>query len=146
MEKRMFLAVALSFLVIGLYPVALEKMYPGYAKRAEMSRAARTQAHKAAEPDAAPQTMGDAQSDAGVFLPSQDIRMDNGNVGLTFNQKGGALREVDFPSFTDPQTKAPLRIFSLNELTGAPFSTGVWSRSGSASPESAWTVEDKTSG
>ncbi|HTL70589.1 MAG TPA: membrane protein insertase YidC [Candidatus Eisenbacteria bacterium] len=145
MEKRMFVAVALSFLVIGLYPVVLEKMYPGYARRAEMSRAARSaQVRKVSEPETATPTMGDAQSDAGTFLPSQDIRMDNGKVSLTFNQKGGAIREIDFPRFTDPQTRAPLRIFSLNELSGAPFSTGIWSRGGPVSPESAWKVEDKT--
>ena len=41
MEKRTLMALALSFLVLGFYPVILQKFYPEYYKNAAASRNAK---------------------------------------------------------------------------------------------------------
>ena len=37
MEKRTLLALALSFLVLGFYPVILQKFYPSYNKKSPVA-------------------------------------------------------------------------------------------------------------
>jgi len=107
MERRTLLALALSFLVLGFYPVLLQKFYPNYYKN--VSRVHATQAAQKA-------VVADRTLRSSDELPaSKDAVFKNEKLRLVFNEKGGVLRGISFFDFTDSETGAALNLALYKE-------------------------------
>src|SRR2546430_2257288 len=105
MEKRTIVALALSFLVLGFYPVLLQKMYPEYYKnKAAMKAGSPAAARKNASPSSLP---------AADVLPMEgaDKTLANGRVELALSPSGGVLHRVTFPGFHTGESQDPLELF-----------------------------------
>ncbi len=114
MEKRVVIALALSFAVLGLYPLMLEKFYPSYYKNKTVS--AKAPARPAASSsDGGVQTLQSADA----FMPADDAAFGNDKLRLVFNAQNGGIREVSFGDFTDSETKRALEFFSLKTSEAA---------------------------
>ncbi len=114
MEKRTLIALALSFLVLGFYPVVLQKFYPDYYKKSSHSTvASRALPAKAPMPD---KTF--LKSDS--LLPDDDLLFKGQKLNLIFNRKDGGIREIAFPAFKDSETKFPLKLLSLKSSGVSP--------------------------
>lgn len=120
MDKRTLLAIAISLIVLGFYPVILKKFYPDYGK-APVSATAPA-AEKGADPLSAPAGVSSAAVlDAQMLVPEKDLVFENKQLKLLFNSKGGLVREIRFPDFIDSETKEPLKLLSLANSVAAPF-------------------------
>jgi YidC/Oxa1 family membrane protein insertase len=110
MEKRTLLALALSFVVLGFYPVILQKFYPDYYKKSPEKTASSPAAPGGQ--NAAP--VGVAKLvNAGSFTPEEDLQLRDASMALTFNKKDGGIREIAFPRFTNSETSRPIQFISL---------------------------------
>ncbi|MGH7197284.1 MAG: membrane protein insertase YidC [Candidatus Omnitrophota bacterium] len=111
MEKRVLLAIVLSFAVLGFYPVLLSKFYPGYNKPS---------ARVAAPPAASSGPVKPAlPADSGnVLSEDKDTAFQTNKLDLLFNAEGGAIREVAFPAYVDSETGKPLKFLSLDRPGG----------------------------
>ena len=118
MEKRTLIALALSFMVLGFYPLVLQKFYPDYYnKKAAHSSAGQTGAVTATT--AANNTAGRVSEKlvkAGDFSPEEDLALKNPALALVFNKKDGGMREVGFPRFIDSETSRPIQLVSLKSI------------------------------
>lgn len=123
MEKRTLVALAISFAVLGFYPLALQKFYPDYYKKSARSE-------KAAATTVSSSAIGASQEKivlkntpsqaAGSFVSGDDIAFNNGKLDIKFNSKGAGIRQVDFLSYLNQETKRPLRFFSLQNAEESP--------------------------
>ena len=123
MEKRTLVALAISFAVLAFYPLALQKFYPDYYKKnAQTQKAAPAGASTRASGDMKERTILKNVPDhaAGSFIAGDDILFNNGKLDMMFNSKGAGIRQVDFLSFLNQETKRPLRFFSLQNVEGSP--------------------------
>lgn len=115
MEKRTLIALALSFLVLGFYPVVLQKFYPDYYKKSALS------------PTAKKTVLVKASSVEKTFLKSDSLQPDddrvfkNQKLNLVFNKKDGGIREIAFAAFADSETKLPLKLLSLKSSGASPM-------------------------
>ncbi len=119
MEKRTLVALAVSFLVLGFYPVILQKIYPDYYK----NQKAQLQAVKSSETiraQSSPPVSALPLKEAGSFQKEQDLNFRNERIELLFNQAGGAIRGISFPKFIDSETKKPLQLISVDSQAAAP--------------------------
>ena len=107
MEKRTLLALALSFLVLGFYPVILQKFYPDYYKKTS-ALAKKTAPTSAQRADTVEKLVN-----AGSFLLEQDLGFQSTSSALVFNKQDGGVREISFPRFPDSETSRPIRFVSL---------------------------------
>ena len=114
MEKRTLIALALSFLVLGFYPVVLQKFYPDYYKKSAQTQNV-VKTAPAATPEASKTFL---KSDS--LLPGDDLKYKNQKLNLVFNKKDGGIREIAFPSFPHSETKAPLKLLSLTSSGVSP--------------------------
>ena len=110
MERRTLIALALSFLVLGFYPLVLQKFYPDYYKQNAAAHS-KSQGVKSLAPAAGAPTF----LKTGVFTPAEDVVFKSQKLGLVFNKKDGGIREIAFPAFVDSETKAPLKLLSLKD-------------------------------
>ncbi len=108
MEKRTLLALALSFLVLGFYPVVLEKFYPGYNKSGKAVPT--TPSSEMAPKPASVQKL----IKGGALTADDDLILRNESLALVFNKKDGGIREVAFPLFISSETSRPIQFVSLN--------------------------------
>ena len=113
MEKRTLIALALSFLVLGFYPVILQKFYPDYYKE---NKAVTLKAKQAA---AAKKNGTLPVSAFGAVAPEKDIFFKNDKLKISFNEKGGAIREAEFSQYRG-EKEAALHLFSLTDISAAP--------------------------
>lgn len=135
MEKRLLLALAFSFLVIGLYPVVLEKFYPDYFKKLHKQEMAQktgapaaqnpnpkeNPANPASQKTAAPK-VSESTSLERIILSKNDGSIANDKLKLLTNKEGGIIREISFPMFVDQSTQKPIAFISLNTAKyGAAF-------------------------
>src|SRR6185503_19546465 len=97
MEKRTLIALALSFLVLGFYPVVLEKFYPGYYKKASAPAPAAKTAPRAGTP-------AEKLVKPGAASPEEDLSFQSQSLQLVFNKKDGGIREISFPRHPDSET------------------------------------------
>jgi len=111
MEKRTLIALALSFMVIGFYPLILQKFYPDYYKKTSHASSAKPAAARAEAGSAVEKLVN-----AGAFSPENDMSFQNGSLQLAFNKKDGGIREIHFPRLTDSETSRPIRFISLKDL------------------------------
>ncbi len=119
MEKRTLVALAVSFLVLGFYPVILQKIYPDYYKNQKaQSQAVKSSAAVSAESSAALSPL--PLKEAGSFQNEQDLHFRNERIELLFNQAGGAIRGISFPKFINSETKKPLELISADSPAAAP--------------------------
>lgn len=116
MEKRTIVALALSFLVLGLYPVFLEKFYPQTSVRPAVQTAPRP-SDAPAVPDSSRLS---APADETRLVAGEDTVYDNGSVHAAFNPRGGVIRELSFPSHAHPETQRPLEFISAGSLKDSP--------------------------
>ena len=126
MEKRVLIAIALSFMVLGFYPMILQKIYPNYKPSARVQSKASDTSSVALEQKALPSLT----SLTGTYATNEDLEFKNDKFKLIFNAKGGVMREISFFDYTDSETKAPLKIVSDTALT---YSPGFFEASLSAS-------------
>jgi hypothetical protein len=117
MEKRTLLALAISFVVLGFYPLILEKFYPGHYKKTSAPA-------PASSPEAPPPAAGTAEKlvKAGAFSPDEDLSFQRTPLSLVFNKKDGGIREIAFPSFPDSETSRPIKFLSLKSIGVSPGS------------------------
>jgi YidC/Oxa1 family membrane protein insertase len=118
MEKRTLLAIAISLIVLGFYPVILQKFYPEYGK-APKSAATMPLAEKTSAPPASVEMAHELP--LSELSPQKDVIFENARLKLLFNSKGGVAREIRFPDFIDSETKEPLKLLSLSKNMAAPF-------------------------
>ena len=126
MEKRTLLALALSFLVIGLYPLVMQKLYPDYSKGAFSPLEPKPQ--DASSKDTLPAQkplLRNPLTSAAIFLPEEDFIFTQGGLRLILNRKDAGIREASFLDYPDSETKSPLRFFSLAAALGAPTSLRI---------------------
>lgn len=116
MEKRTLIALALSFMVLGFYPVILQKFYPDYYKKT--SQAPQAQSVSAKAP--AVGTLAEKLVKAGTFSPEEDMSFRNNSLQLVFNKKDGGIREIAFPRYMDSETSRPIKFLSLKDLGVSP--------------------------
>ncbi|OIO38893.1 MAG: hypothetical protein COT00_04845 [Candidatus Omnitrophica bacterium CG07_land_8_20_14_0_80_50_8] len=109
MDKRTLLFLAMSFLLLGFYPVVLQHFYPEYYKTSK------TPDKKTAPAVLAPKT---PPLSVQTFSAGDDLAFQNNCVKLLFNKKGGSIHEVSFPKFVDYDTHEPLVFLSLKEIGG----------------------------
>lgn len=110
MEKRVLIAIVLSFAVLGFYPMVLHKFYPGYGKSAARTTLSSSPTSTAAVKAAA--------ASLSVLSKDKDTAFQTGNLELLFNAEGGAIREVAFPNFVDSATEKALKFLSLDRPGG----------------------------
>src|SRR4051812_24641854 len=103
MEKRVLVALALSFLILGFYPMILQKFYPHYTPGKPF--------HAAASAPLAAKTAVTA-TPADDYTDTDDVLFKNDKLRLVFNQKGGAIREISFLDYMDSERKEPLKLIS----------------------------------
>ncbi len=115
MEKRTLIALALSFLVLGFYPVILQKFYPDYYKKSSLSPTVKKVAAKSSVPEKTFLKSDSLSSDEDVIFKSPMLH-------LVFNKKDGGIREIAFPAFIDYETKLPLKLLSLKSSSVSPGS------------------------
>ncbi len=141
MEKRTLIALALSFMVLGFYPLVLQKFYPDYYNKKAVSSPV-----KQGGAAAVPGHVSDKFIKADNFLPEEDLAIKNSALALVFNKKDGGIREAGFPRFIDSETSRPIQFISLKSIgvsTGALLATSgsdsamVTDFSGEASGDSA---------
>lgn len=123
MEKRTLVALAISFLVLGFYPVILQKIYPDYNRPKVVSVAGPSLAASTKTPQSGVSVL--PLKEAGSFQKEQDLNFRNERIELLFNRAGGAIREISFPKFIDSETKKPLALISLDSPAGAPTSVDL---------------------
>ena len=128
MERRTLLALAISFIVLGFYPVILQKFYPDYYKNASHKIAAAHALPAGRQASPLPSaadgrgTVSRAPADLDAFDTTKDTPFRNENAQVLFNEKGTSIREIAFPKFIDSDTRKPLTILSLAVLEAAPTS------------------------
>lgn len=121
MEKRTLIAIALSFLVLSLYPKLMQMMYPEYYKQEALKQAALSKEAPVVDSPrstATPATKSAAPSAVlkkGHLLPDDDMAFKNRGVDLIFNKNDGGIRQVGFVKFADAETKTPTQILSLKD-------------------------------
>lgn len=116
MEKRVLIAIVLSFAVLGLYPTIIKKFYPNY-------RSGPVVPQKVSESDKTTEARSvtpSLSSPSGTYSLDDDFPIKNDKFNLTLNKKGGVIREVAFFGFTDSETKAPLKILSDTSVVRSP--------------------------
>ncbi len=114
MEKRTLIALALSFVILGFYPLVLQKFYPDYYKKSSMSHGNSTTT--TAKPLAFGKTFLKTES----VVPDDDLVFKSPKLNLIFNKKDGGIREIAFAAFTDYETKSPLKFLSLKSSGVSP--------------------------
>ncbi|MBI3252433.1 MAG: membrane protein insertase YidC [Candidatus Omnitrophica bacterium] len=140
MEKRTLLALTLSFLMLGFYPVILQKIYPDYkGPAASAPKAGFIKPASPASP-ALPHSAAVSAS-AAELSPAGDILFENENLRLVFNKKGGVLREIAFKKFADSETQRPLRLVSLEDSGQAPFAAEILENNAGLPAEAAGDYE-----
>src|SRR3989338_8872176 len=92
MEKRTLIALALSFMILGFYPVILQKFYPDYYKQSlpagQAGAAQRKQPTTSADSTVSkPTALSGTFLKAGDFVPEEDIAFRNPKLELIFNKK-----------------------------------------------------------
>lgn len=116
MEKRVLIAIVLSFAVLGFYPTILKKFYPNYRQGPAVSQ----KAQDASQRPEAPAIVPSLSSFLGSYAAEDDLAFRNDKLSLIFNKKGGVIREVSFFGYTDSETKAPLKILSDVSVVRSP--------------------------
>lgn len=120
MEKRVLLALAISFMILGFYPSILKHFYPEYGKAQVTRSASNTQAADKSSSVTAASAVND-----GEFSSADDVIFRNDKLNLLFNLKGSAIREISFLEFTDIDRKGPLRLISAQKISASSLSVGV---------------------
>ena len=116
MEKRTLIALALSFMVLGFYPVILQKFYPDYYKKGAMT--ARKNAAVAAKTAVNTPTFLKSVT----FVPQEDTVFESKKLKLTLNRKDSGIREISFGEFMDSETKSPIKLLSIKNTGVSPLS------------------------
>lgn len=135
MQKRILIALSISFLVIGFYPMLLQHFYPEYGKQ---KAAASSKPGEVASKDKT-QNIILGQ----LYSADKDVMFKNDKLRLVFNTLGGGVRQVSFLDYEDYEKGEPLRLVSLEDTKGAPLSLIF---AGDKSSEKAENVMQMTTG
>ncbi len=137
MEKRTLIALAISFAVLGFYPVLLQKFYPDYYKNSEKEKLRTPGAASSANTSftSGTKALTDSLKHPGVYTSNEDLVFSNQKLNLVFNGRGAGIRQAEFPEFKSQETKSPLRFFSLENPDGAATSIYFFEANPSLSPE-----------
>lgn len=126
MEKRTLVALALSFLVLGTYPLLLQKMYPDYYRRLEQEKKSRAAApaqastSAAAAPAAASPAVTAPVTGVQAALDRQaDREFSTDKLQLVYNQVDGSIRAAAFKAFAHKDGK-PFEFFSRQTAGAGP--------------------------
>ena len=118
MEKRTLIALALSFLVLGFYPVILQKFYPDHYKTKQQT-AVKSSPTTAQDTEKIQTIQTPAFGEVAKFKTEKDLVFQNNRLKLIFNPKSGAVREILFLKFINSETNNPLVLFTLDSPIGA---------------------------
>ena len=125
MEKKVLMVLAISFIFLGLYPIALQKFYPEYGrKRSVQVSSAGLTTREATQKSA---SIAATAVSTGDYTATEDVLYKNEKLRLLFNEKGGSIREISFLEFMDPDGRDPLKLISAKNPVDAPLSIGVLS-------------------
>ena len=111
MEKRTLLALALSFLVLGFYPVILDKFYP--QAKVPVKR------NPAVVSPVSPVGASSLGSRREEFSKDKDFLLRNPSLEMVLNSAGSGIREISFLKFLDHKKNAPIRFFSSKAASGS---------------------------
>ena len=98
MEKRVLVALALSFIVLGFYPLILEKFYPQSVHKSSVKTPL--------------QNSVTSISAGSVLDKSKDVTFNSPTLSFTLNPSGGVIRKLAFPEFINSETQKPIELFS----------------------------------
>lgn len=118
MEKRVLLALMLSFLVLGFYPVLLEKMYPGYQAKTSRGTQEASKTTLPASKGAVPPSVL-TKTAVGAFSAQEDLDFQTDRLKLVWNRKAAAIRDISLLKFMDAEKKAPIHFLSAGNPQGA---------------------------
>lgn len=118
MEKRTLIALALSFVVLGSYPIILQKMYPEYYKRQALERKAKAN-HTQTSSSSSAATGGSAAARQSALSTNADHTLSTGKVNLVYTEADGSIRGVSFPTFAHADGK-PFELFSRKTAGSGP--------------------------
>lgn len=126
MEKRTIIALALSFVVLGTYPLILQKMYPDYYKNRAEEKASKDTPVKTTSSvpaPATPTTPGAITPSAGTEMSiiGEGIPVSGRRVYAEFSPAGGVIQHLAFPEFQAPEKKGPLELFKAKDAAEAPL-------------------------
>ncbi len=125
MEKKTLLALAISFLVLGFYPVLLQKFYPDYYNKSEPVKTSIETSPTASNVVAPSTGLPVAPTTHEKLSAEKDQIFQNKKIQLSFNPSVGAIRGIAFPAFIDSETSKPLQLFMLEQATASPTSLSV---------------------
>ena len=123
MEKRVLLALSLSFLILGFYPVLLQKLYPEYGKTKSQAINQKTSSGTASPAASSVPLVTRLRE----YSEKDNVVYSNKKLRLVYNQQGGGVRELAFHDFIDSETRAPLKLISNKTTQGATFSIATLS-------------------
>lgn len=125
MDKRAFLAIALSILVLVIYQAWVTRYYgpppatpPAVAPEAEKPKAA----ERAAAPSAAPQT---APGELPAATSAQDIKVETDNYSAVFTTLGARLKSFKFKKFRSAVDEKSPPFEIVTAAPGVPLPLGV---------------------
>lgn len=116
MEKRTLIALAVSLMILGFYPMVLQQFYPEYGKENAVKVSSK------AAVSSIPET---ALAKATSYSDGDDVLYKNNHLRLVFNKKDAAVREISFTDFTDYESKGSLRLLALKDSKASPFSIQI---------------------
>ncbi len=140
MEKRTLIALALSFLVLGFYPVVLEKLYPDYYKHKK-----NVEKKRPTEGTSVPQAaaLSPTPLSEGAILPAEDKILSTDSLALAFNSREAGIRQIELLKFSDPDKKSPITLLSLEDMSGSPTSAHL---AGEKAGGVLYTMEERLGG
>ncbi len=122
MERKTIIFLAVSFVLLGFYPVVLQYFYPDYYKASRTLNKKNTSTSPVSGNTAGPKASApNSPPSLENLSAADDLEFQNQNLKLLFNKKGGSIHEVSFPQFIDSDTNKPLQFLSLKEPDGNPM-------------------------
>ncbi len=121
MDKKVLLALAFAFLILGFYPVVLQKFYPEYGQEQKAAIVSKNVSENKTTVVSAKPFENISETD--------DVLFKNDKLRLEFNPKGGVVRKVSFIDYMDIENKGPLSLVSAKSSIGAPLSVEILSPS-----------------
>lgn len=119
MEKRVILAIALSFLTIGIYQMALNHFYPEAARPVSVSAPEQTAAQTVSSPSVAVPVSSPSEE----LLPAGNVSFETSELSAFFNRSQGGLSQISFKRFPKSETGKALTV--LDEKTSQALPTSL---------------------
>jgi len=120
MERRTLLAIALSMLILLLYPYILRKFYP----QLRQANAPVTYRKKEISPSTQQQAQDRSQSIVKVPLSEEkEVEFETENYKIVLSNIGGVIKSITLKKYFDSEDKTPIELAKIDEPKEAIFFT-----------------------